>query len=150
MLARDTDPVSYCPATNSVGIDMPGLAERGAKADEVYNPTVTGDFSAYVLVGSRFALAAQKQKGESLRGANAALRSACYAGAWATGLASGAAGDVSLSPGDLDEALSGLLTDGVVASDVDGVTVPSGFERVDAFKSGVLDGLAECRARYAE
>lgn len=55
---------------------------------------------------------------------------------------------VWLSPGDLDEAVSGLLTDGLAASDVNGNTVPSGFSRVDAFRTGVLGGEAACSGRY--
>ena len=51
-------------------------------------------------------------------------------------------------PGDLDEAVSGLLTDGLAASDVNGNTVPSGFSRVDAFRTGVLGGEAACSGRY--
>ncbi len=51
-------------------------------------------------------------------------------------------------PGDLDEAVSGLLTDGLAASDVNGETVPSGFSRVDAFRTGVLGGEQACEGRY--
>jgi hypothetical protein len=56
---------------------------------------------------------------------------------------------VTLSPGDLDEAVSGLLSDGLAASDVDGRTVPSGFARVDAFRWGVLGGREACDGRYS-
>ncbi len=55
---------------------------------------------------------------------------------------------VWLSPGDLDEAVSGLLRDGLAASDVNGNTVPSGFSRVDAFRTGVLGGEDACTGRY--
>jgi len=55
---------------------------------------------------------------------------------------------VWLSPGDLDEAVSGLLSDGLTASDINGVTLPSGFSRVDAFRSGVLGGQETCTVRY--
>jgi hypothetical protein len=58
-------------------------------------------------------------------------------------------GDITLSPGDLDEAVSGLLTDGLAASDVQGKTVPSGFSRVDAFRAGVLNGENTCTSRYS-
>jgi len=58
------------------------------------------------------------------------------------------AGLVHAAPGDLDEAVSGMLTDGLAASDVNGNTVPSGFSRVDAFRTGVLGGEAACNGRY--
>jgi hypothetical protein len=44
-----------------------------------------------------------------------------------------------LTAGDVDEAVAGLLTNGRVASDVDGVTVPAGFTRIVAFRSGLRD-----------
>ena len=77
-----------------------------------------------------------------------ALRAACLSGAWTAATADGGAGGLALSPGDLDEAVSGLLTDGLMASDVNGVTIPSGFARVDAFRSGVLGGRDACANRY--
>jgi predicted metalloprotease len=148
--AKPTAPVSYCPATNTLGIDMPGLVKLSTVTNEHLDPVVTGDFAAYVLLASRYALAVQKQAGESLDGDNAARRNGCYAGAWATGLASGAAGgNVTLSPGDLDEALSGLLTNGLVASDLNGAALKIGFDRVDAFRYGVTKGFAECRSHYS-
>ena len=35
--------------------------------------------------------------------------------------------------------VAGLLSNGRVASDVDGVTVPAGFTRIVAFRSGLRD-----------
>ena len=42
-----------------------------------------------------------------------------------------------LGAGDLDEAVSGLLTNGIVATDVGGTPVPSGFTRILAFRTGL-------------
>ena len=80
--------------------------------------------------------------------AKTAVRAACLSGAWTAATAVGEAGGLTLSPGDLDEAVSGLLSDGLMASDVNGNTVPSGFARVDAFRSGVLGGEQACENRY--
>jgi hypothetical protein len=55
---------------------------------------------------------------------------------------------VALTAGDLDEAVSGLLTNGLAASDVDGDTVPSGFSRMDAFRTGVLGDENRCFDRF--
>ncbi|GGG25095.1 peptidase [Rhodococcoides trifolii] len=154
--AKTTDPVSYCPSTNTIGVDVEKLAERGEQSrsgDDVLPINVSGDYSAYVVFVSRYVLAVQKAAGQTLVDARAALRSACLSGA-VTSLLSpenpqeGAQLAVTLSPGDLDEAVSGLLTDGLAASDVDGNTVPSGFSRVDAFRWGVLGGRTACDGRY--
>ncbi|KAA0022817.1 metallopeptidase [Antrihabitans cavernicola] len=152
--ARATEPVSYCPTTDTIGVDIPALAERGTPRQDPGNGlpvTVTGDYNAYVVFGSRFTLAVQQNEKQSLTEAKTALRAACLSGVVTTGLASDRgpdAGDFTLSPGDLDEAVSGLLTDGLAASDVNGKTVPSGFARIDAFRSGVLGGQSACNGRY--
>ncbi|MGB6182619.1 MAG: metallopeptidase [Rhodococcus sp. (in: high G+C Gram-positive bacteria)] len=153
--ADTTEPVSYCPSTNTIGISVADLAERGRAAvvddDQVVPLGVTGDYGAYVLFASRYVLAVQKQAGQQLDNPRAALRSACLSGAITAALSPSDPDStltVTLSPGDLDEAVSGLLTDGLAASDVDGHTVASGFTRVDAFRWGVLGGKDACSLRY--
>lgn len=155
--ARPTEPVSYCPATNTIGISVDALAAVGEPSavddDELLPIDVTGDYSAYVLFVSRYVLSVQNQAGQSLTDARTPLRSACLSGAVTAALSPSVDGPtagavVTLSPGDLDEAVSGLLTDGFAASDVDGRTVPSGFARVDAFRHGVLGGQDACAGRY--
>ncbi|RVW03795.1 neutral zinc metallopeptidase [Rhodococcus xishaensis] len=157
--AEPTDPVSFCPATNTIGVDLRALAERGQTntgddQGKIFSADVTGDYSAYVLLASRYTLAVQRASGMSLSGPKAGLRAACLSGAVTAALspenpqANDFAGPVWLSPGDLDEAISGLLSDGLAASDVDGNTVPSGFSRVDAFRTGVLGGQQACDGRY--
>ncbi|QCQ90599.1 neutral zinc metallopeptidase [Rhodococcus sp. SGAir0479] len=153
-----TEPVSYCATTNTIGVDLPALAERGrprdSDSDAIISVDITGDYSAYVLLASRYTFAVQKASGMSLRGPRAALRAACLSGAVTAALSPGNAQTtdgsrgVWLSAGDLDEAISGLLSDGLAASDVDGNTVPSGFSRVDAFRTGVLAGQQACDGRY--
>ena len=54
-----------------------------------------------------------------------------------------------LTAGDLDEAVSGLLLNHLVASDADGVTVPAGFTRIAAFRGGVTGNMEACYSRYA-
>jgi hypothetical protein len=55
---------------------------------------------------------------------------------------------VALAAGDLDEAVSGMLTNGLAASDVNGASVPSGFSRIDAFRTGVLGDQDRCFTRF--
>jgi hypothetical protein len=55
---------------------------------------------------------------------------------------------IQLGAGDLDEAVAGVLTNGLVASDVEGEYAPAGFARVDAFRTGVLSDEDNCYQRW--
>ena len=57
--------------------------------------------------------------------------------------------DFVLSPGDTDEAVAGLLTNGMVASDVNGVAAPAGFTRILAYRLGLSSGVDECFERFS-
>lgn len=142
--AKATQPVSYCPATNTIAVDLPALQEYGKPADGYTDGIVAGDNTAYSMLTSRYMLALQHEAGVGLDGADAALRTACLTGAATALLFDGVTGSegntLRLTAGDLDEAVSGMLTNGLAASDVNGDTVPSGFSRIDAFRSGVLGG----------
>ena len=80
------------------------------------------------------------------------MRTACLTGvaqremARPISIASGQ--ELTLGAGDLDEAIAGLLTNGVVASDVNGATLPAGFTRVSAFRSGLLSNADDCYRRF--
>ncbi|MGW0180372.1 metallopeptidase [Nocardia sp. NPDC003345] len=148
-----TEPVTYCPASNTIATNVEGLAERGTADDDSDVPLpvkVTGDYNGYVVFISRYTLSVQKNRDQDLVGAKTGLRAACLSGVATGELAQPgrSQGDITLAAGDLDEAVSGLLTDGLAASDVEGKTVPSGFSRVDAFRAGVLGGEETCSARY--
>ncbi|RBO90317.1 neutral zinc metallopeptidase [Nocardia puris] len=142
-----TEPVSYCPDTNTIGTDIPDLAERGGPLDGTDEPltaVVQGDYNAFVVFVSRYMLAVQQERGLDLTGAQTAgLRTACLSGAFTTKL-SEEDSDPRLSANDLDEAVSGLLADGKAAADVDGEVVQSGYQRLEAFRTGVLEGESAC------
>jgi hypothetical protein len=53
-----------------------------------------------------------------------------------------------LTAGDLDEAVSGLLTNGLAGSNVDGKTVPAGFTRIVAYRSGLGGDRDLCYKRF--
>lgn len=55
---------------------------------------------------------------------------------------------ISLTAGDVDEAVAGLLSNGMAASDVNGTTVAAGFARIDAFRAGVMGDDQRCYQRY--
>ena len=87
----------------------------------------TGDnCSARLLLPQRprYALAQQSQLGLPLDTPAAALRTACLTGVAERALTVSSPGEeLHLTAGDLDEAVAGLLTNGLVASNVAGATV---------------------------
>lgn len=152
--ARPSPPASYCPSTNTIAVELDKLEEMGRPSEERggFNLPL-GDNTAYSVVVSRYMLAIQKHKQPSvvLDNAAAALRTACLTGVATTKLSQQITVDghtVQLAAGDLDEAVSGMLTNGLAASDVNGESVPSGFSRIDAFRTGVLGDENRCFQRY--
>lgn len=148
--ARATPPVSFCPATNTIAADLNALKKLGAASE---GPTgLTGDNTAYSVLISRYMLALQHSRGLSLDSPEAGLRTACLTGAATRKLVREVrtpdGNTVALTAGDLDEAVAGLLTNGLAASDVNGVTAPAGFARIDAFRSGVLTSEENCLERF--
>ena len=119
-----TDAVVYYPSTNTVHYDA-------ATLQDVHDSI--GDFAGGLLLATAWSSAVQHQLGVEL-GTDAARRGAeCLAGAWAADTAS------SLSPGDLDEAVTVLVSAG--QGDTDRGTA---FERVAAFRAGFKHGPSKC------
>jgi predicted metalloprotease len=150
--ARSGGPASYCPASNTISVDLPALEELGAQSGDD-GGVVLGDNTAYSVVVSRFMQAIQHEHGGvALDNAKAALRTACLTGVATvkmTDSISTPSGDtIQLTAGDVDEAVSGILVNGLVASDVNGDSVPSGFSRIDAFRVGVLGDQPRCFKRF--
>lgn len=150
--ARSGGPASYCPATNTITVDLPALEELGAQSVDD-SGVVSGDNTAYSVVVSRFMQAVQKERGGvALDDAKAALRTACLTGVATVKMTDSITttnGDtIQLTAGDVDEAVSGILVNGVAASDVNGDSVPSGFSRIDAFRVGVLGDENRCFKRF--
>ncbi|RDH75288.1 peptidase [Mycolicibacterium moriokaense] len=147
-------PAVYCPTTNTINIDLPALSKLGQPLDESKKQLLQGDNTALSIVVARYSQAVQHHRDLELRSASAALRTACYTGVAERSLAEPTPSTVDttfqLTAGDLDEAVSGLLTNGLVASDVTGATVPAGFTRILAFRTGLSSGnLNLCDTRFA-
>lgn len=124
----------------------------GAPADEQ---------SGHVLIHgggtamSRYVLAVQHERGLKLDSPVSALRKACLTGVahrkMAGPLSVPSGNSLTLTAGDLDKPVAGLLTNRLVASDVNGQTVPAGSTRITVFRSGVIgtnDDL--CYQRFAD
>lgn len=152
--ARPSPPVSYCPATNTIAVALDELAQLGAPPDPDDPIALAGgDNTAYSVLVSRYMHAIQHERGSvALDNAEAALRTACLTGVATTKLSNSVqtpdGNTVALTAGDIDEAVSGILTNGLVASDVNGESVPSGFSRIDAFRVGVLGDTERCFKRF--
>src|SRR3954467_10297344 len=92
-----------------------------------------GDFGSGMLVASGWASSVQHQLGKTI-GTGAARRGAeGLAGAWTASLSS------SLSPGDLDEAVTVLVTPGKGDTHRGGA-----FDGVAAFRAGFKLGPSKC------
>ncbi|MFC3778735.1 neutral zinc metallopeptidase [Mycolicibacterium holsaticum] len=151
---RPSPPVSFCPSTNTIAVDLDGLTRMGTQDTTGGDELATGDNSAYSVLVSRYMQAVQHEHGGvALDNAEAALRTACLTGVATTKLSKSVTtpdgNTVALTAGDVDEAVSGILTNGLVASDVNGESVPSGFSRIDAFRVGVLGDQDRCFKRFS-
>ncbi|MCV7431244.1 neutral zinc metallopeptidase [Mycolicibacterium bacteremicum] len=150
----DSDaPAAFCPATNTIAVDLPALELLGAQSDDEDAGLATGDNTAYSVLVSRYMQSIQHQHGGvELDTAQAALRTACLTGVATAKLVDEVntpdGNTIALTAGDVDEAVSGILLNGLVASDVNGESVPSGFSRIDAFRVGVLGESDRCFKRF--
>ncbi|HEU5308894.1 MAG TPA: neutral zinc metallopeptidase [Acidimicrobiia bacterium] len=119
-----TDSVTYQPSTNSVHYDA-------ATLQDVHD--TIGDFGSGMLIATAWASSVEHQLGTSVDSDAARRGAECLAGAWAASTSS------SLSPGDLDEAVTVLVAAGKGSTDRG-----TAFDRVAAFRTGFKDGPSKC------
>jgi predicted metalloprotease len=137
MGAEDRD-LGYCEADGTVYVDEADLL---APAYEQI-----GDFAVATAVSLAYAQAVRAQLGLSIDDAAAVDSAVCLTGWYAGRFWTGdfEAQEITISPGDVDEAAIFLLTYGQ-SEGVFPNTDLSGFEMVDAFRDGFLDGGAGCQ-----
>jgi predicted metalloprotease len=92
-----------------------------------------GDFASGMLVATAWGSSVEHQLGAQLGTDDARRGAECLAGAWAASTSS------SLSPGDLDEAVTVLVAAGKGSTDRG-----TAFDRVAAFRTGFKDGPSKC------
>ena len=130
---QPTGAAFYCPSGDFVAFDNRELGPQ------LYRHI--GDNAVGMLLGDLFARAAQTRRGQSADGRAGQLTVDCLAGSWGNDLLHRGAGDgLRLSPGDLDEAVAALLVFGRAG----GSGEASAFDRIGAFRNGVLGGLSAC------
>jgi predicted metalloprotease len=129
------DPVAataYCGPTNTVALATTPLAR-------LYD--ATGDMAPGAAMSLSWARAGQQQAGLSTTGDEAELQRVCFTGAWLADIASGDSA-VRLSPGDVDEVLLSVLSP--LSPGEKRRVESSSFERTDALRAGLLEGLGAC------
>ncbi len=150
--AKASPPASYCPATNTIVVDLPALTAMAKVGGRDQHELPQGDDTALSVVMSRYVLAVQHERGLPMQNPWTALRTACLTGythrKMAEPIELPSHKQLVLTAGDLDKAVSGLLTNHLVASDADGATVPAGFTRIAAFRGGVGGNGDACYSRY--
>jgi predicted metalloprotease len=153
-----TAPATYCASENIVGVATDKLTKIATPPKQGTQPGADGagigDFAAFAEIASRYTLAIQKSIGADIAGPKAGLLTACLTGAWTKETVdtdpNKADGKLHLAVGDLDEAVAELLQDhSLIAANVNGKQVESGFARVDAFRRGYSDGSGTCTENFA-
>ncbi|MDQ6656987.1 MAG: neutral zinc metallopeptidase [Actinomycetota bacterium] len=141
--SRPAAPVDYCPATNAVQYNLAQLQKIGTPNASWQSNS--GDFSAIMLLASRYALAAQATGGGSLTGNQAGLRGLCYAGTWASWMKTPrGARHLQLSPNDLNKAVYEVVTSPQAAGDVNSATSTTVLDQVQALNIGVVYDIRRC------
>ena len=135
-----TGNIVYCAASNTVFVDQQ-FADKSI-ADEFL-----GDMSVGYLISQGYSENVQALLGSKLTGAKRALLDDCLTGAWIRDdLPPQPDGrPLYLSAGDLDEAIVTAIVHGDQSSDTN--VSGTAFEKVDAFRSGVLGGMKSCQER---
>ncbi|WP_421118521.1 neutral zinc metallopeptidase [Aquihabitans daechungensis] len=104
----------------------------------------SGDFAVATLFATQYGLDAVEQLGTADDEVSATLQGDCFAGAWAAALLPPDPPEdyqLVLSPGDLDEGVAVLLS---FRSEGDRERQGPGFDRVRAYRLGVLRGAEAC------
>jgi predicted metalloprotease len=138
--------VALCPSTSTVYLNTP-------VAEGLHNQAETfGDFSIGYLLGVAWAEAAQQALGSTLVGEDRELVNDCLVGAWVQTVIPTSPGVLPLpraegrtatvSPGDLDEAIRTQIVIGDAGTADDEIGTP--FEKIEAFRDGVLGGIEAC------
>lgn len=142
-------PVDYCPASKSVRYNLAQLQKVGTPAASWR--ANNGDFSAMVLVASRYALAAQATGGGSVTGDQAGLRGLCYTGTWAHWLRNPQGPDkLKLSPNDLNKAVYEVVSSPLAAGDVNSRSGTAVLDQVQALHIGVIYDIRRCFDFYGQ
>jgi predicted metalloprotease len=130
----------FCPTDNTIHWDRDEMARLAGDP-------LTGDMSVGYLFSDAFSDAIQNALRTAASGERRALTDDCLTGAWVASIVPrvGQPNDkLVLSAGDLDEAVITAISrsDPTKDTNING----SAFEKISAFRTGVLGGLNVCRS----
>lgn len=127
------DQAYFCPSGDFIAFDTGSLGRK------LYDRI--GDYAVGMVFGDLFARAAQDRRGASTTSGAGQLTVDCLAGSWTNDqlIRDQDNQRIRLSPGDLDEAVAALLAYGKA-----GDGGPSAFDRIAAYRKGVLEGTGVC------
>ena len=141
-----THGAAWCASTNEVLFNEP-------VALDLYR--TLGDFSVGYALGTAWSEAVQAALGSDLSGEARALLNDCLTGGWVKTVTPidftlpqprlATRDSVSISAGDLDEAIQTVLRFGDAG--VDDNVLGNAFEKIDALRTGVLEGTDACLAQ---
>ena len=141
-------PVGYCQSTNTISYNLKELTRIGTPTAGF--KSINGDFSAVLILVSRYGLAAQATTGGTPLGNQSGLRGLCYAGGWASWMRTAQGPDkLKLSPNDLNKAVYEVLNSPIPASDAAGSSSTSVLDQVQALYIGVVFGATQCYDFYS-
>jgi hypothetical protein len=141
-----SDGTALCASTNEVYLNEPA-------ALDLYRSL--GDFAVGYALGIAWSEAVQTALGSELAGEARALLNDCLTGGWVKTVTPidfvlpqprlATRDSVRISAGDLDEAIQTVLRVGDTG--VDDNVIGNAFEKIDAFRTGVIDGTDACLAQ---
>lgn len=141
-------PVGYCPSSNTVSYNLAELSRIGTPTAGFQS--TNGDFSAILILVSRYGLAAQATSGGTAVGSQAGLKGLCYAGSWASWMRKEQGPQkLMLSPNDLNKAVYEVLASPLPASDASGTSTMAVIDQVQALYIGVVFGAGQCSDFYS-
>ena len=103
-----------------------------------------GDFAVATMFATKYGADVVDQLGSADDPASATLQGDCFAGSWAAALLPPNPPEdyqLKLSPGDLDEGVAVLLA---FRSEADRENQGPAFDRIRAFRTGVIQGAESC------
>ncbi len=135
----------YCPASTTVFVEQTGIVE-------IYNNPTLRDFGVGYVIATAWSEAVLDALGAAADGEERALAADCMVGSFAHSVLPEEfngipiEGRAVLSPGDLDEAVSTAIAAGDESEDADDNGTP--FDKVVAFRQGVLGQFSACQERF--
>ena len=131
----------FCTSDNTIYYDVDYAGQQATRI---------GDMSVGYLYSTAYSDAIQNALHSSRTGEKRALMNDCLTGAWARFISPPIPTDrtdkLELSAGDLDEAIVTAIVRADPSTDTN--KVGSAFEKIDAFRAGVLGDVNKCNAQY--